>query len=245
MGKIKLFCFPYAGGSAMVYNKWKQYLAPGIELMPIELAGRGRRIHEALYKDIQHLVDDVLSIIGKEITQTSYALFGHSLGGMISYELAVRIRDQRLPPPVHIFFSGKSAPGIKNDKEKIYHRMSDEVFRKEVISLGGTPAEFFEQPELVELLLPMLKNDFRLAETEIYNGDILPFDENITVFLGKDDDFTPEQCDGWKKHTKQHCNIHYFEGGHFFLHNEVPRMASIINMTLDRTVCEEKHLLKY
>lgn len=232
MHKKKLFCFPYAGGSAMVYNKWKQYLDPGIELVPVELAGRGRRIHEPLYEDMDQVVDDILRIIGNDIARGPYALLGHSLGGLIAYELAIRIRERQLPRPVHIFFSGKSAPGVKNEKEKIYHRMSDEVFRQEVLLLGGTPAEFFEQPELVELLLPMLKNDFRLSETTLRVEEVYPFEENITVFLGKDDEFTPEQCDGWKNRTIRRCNIHYFEGGHFFLHNEAPWIVKTINMTL-------------
>lgn len=233
MGNIKLFCFPYAGGSATIYNKWKQYLDPKIELIPVELAGRGRRIHEDLYKDMPAVVNDVLNIIQEDIGRSSYALFGHSLGGLIVYELAVTIRDRRLPLPKHIFFSGKSAPEIKNKDEKIYHRMNEEEFRKEIISLGGTPVEFFDEPELVELLLPMLKNDFRLAETETATEKRHPFDDDITVLFGKDDDFTPEQCDGWKRYTSKICHIHYFEGGHFFLHNETQQITTIINRTLN------------
>lgn len=233
MYQKKLFCFPYAGGSATVYNKWKEYLDPCIELIPVELAGRGRRIHENLYTDLPQAIEDVFKIIRNQIGQEPYALFGHSLGGLISYELAIKIRNCKLPSPSHLFFSGKSAPGVKNKDEKIYHLMSDDLFKKEIIALGGTPPEFFEHPELLQLLLPMLKNDFKLAETETNNITTDPFDANITVFMGKQDEFTPEQCDAWKKHTLQVCSIHYFEGGHFFLHKEALQMANIINRNLN------------
>lgn len=235
MNKIKLFCFPYAGGSAVVFHRWRQYLHPAIELVPIELAGRGRRIHEPLYEDVHALLHDVLEKLGQEIVNGPYALFGHSLGSMISFELALRIRQLCLPAPLHLFFSGRSAPHVKKIGEKVYHLMDDEEFKNEVMALGGTPAEFFIQPELTRLFLPLLRNDFRLAETDLHNGEIIPFDENITVFLGKEDDLSAEQCDGWKKYTTKVCTMYYFEGGHFFLHNESEKMVRIINDVLNKS----------
>jgi medium-chain acyl-[acyl-carrier-protein] hydrolase len=233
MNKILLFCIPYAGGSAVIFNKWKQYLDPNIELIPVELAGRGRRIHEGLYKDVSEVTEDVFKLIKEKIVESPYALFGHSLGSMISYELAQKIRSLCLPEPVHIFFSGRSAPHSKRNDRKIYHLMNDENFKKEIIQLGGTPSEFFEHPELMELFIPFLKNDFRLAEMEMHDTTIRPFNRSITVFLGKDDDLTPEQIDGWKKHTNQVCNVHYFNGGHFFLHHETEQIVKAINKALN------------
>jgi surfactin synthase thioesterase subunit len=232
LDKIKLFCFPYAGGSSVVFNKWKQYLEPNIELIPIELAGRGKRINEALYKDVSELIEDVYKLVCKEINDSPYVLFGHSMGGMIAYQLGQKLKENNYRAPLHIFFSGKEAPHLKKNDEIIYHLLDEDEFKKEVIKLGGTPPEFFEYPELMELLLPLLKNDFKLAETEIHNGQINPFDCNITVLLGKEEDLTSEECDGWKKHTKKKCTIHYFEGGHFFLHDETEQITWMINNTL-------------
>lgn len=92
MTKIKLFCLPYAGGSSVIFNSWKQYIDPSIELVPIELAGRGKRINEPLYNGVNDAVEDVFGLIKNKITDTPYALFGHSMGGMISYELAQKIK---------------------------------------------------------------------------------------------------------------------------------------------------------
>jgi medium-chain acyl-[acyl-carrier-protein] hydrolase len=232
MSKIKLFCFPYAGGSAVIYNQWKQYLDPEIELIPIELAGRGKRIQESLYTDVPAVIDDVYGIVSKMINGVPFALFGHSMGGMISYQLYQKIREKGERSPVHVFFSGRSAPHVKRTDEKKYHLLEEVEFKKEVINLGGTPPEFFDHPELLEVFLPLLKNDFRLAEANTHNGEIHPLECNISIFLGKDDDLTTEQCDGWKKHTKKLCSIHYFEGGHFFLHEKTEQIVRLINNTL-------------
>lgn len=232
MNKILLFCFPYAGGSAVIFHKWKHYLHPDIELVPIELAGRGRRICDLLYRDVPEAIDDVFALIKDRIGQSPYALFGHSMGSMISYELAKRIRQEGLPPPKHIFFSGRSAPHVKRKDEKIYHLMNDEEFKREVMELGGTPPGFFDDPDLAQLFLPLLKNDFRLAETVEDTHNIQPFDESITVFMGKDDDLTAEECDGWKRYSKRNCHICYFEGKHFFLLDETEQLVKIINRSL-------------
>lgn len=231
MSKINLFCFPYAGGSAAIFSPWKQLLHPSIELKAVELSGRGKRMHESLYKDVPAMIDDVFQAIKDDVGNAPYALYGHSMGAMIAYELAHKIRENNLPSPLQVFVSGRYAPQIKTSG-KNYNLMTDEEFKNEVMGLGGTPREFFEYPELLELFMPLLKNDFRLAETEIRDTTIMPLNDAITVLLGKEDDLTAEECDGWKKHTKQLCTIYHFEGGHFFLHDHTEQLVRIICNTL-------------
>lgn len=231
MNKIKLFCFPYAGGSSVVFHKWKPYLNSQIELVPVELAGRGRRIRDAFYKDVSEAIEDVFQLIKNEINERPYALFGHSMGAMICYRLAQKIRAEKCPNPLHIFISGRSAPHVKGEDRKKYHLMNDDDFKREVIELGGTPPQCFEHPELLEFFLPLLKNDFRLAETETQDGEIYPLENNITVLFGKNEKFTAEQRQGWMQHTRQRCTIQYFEGGHFFLLEETKRVVNCINNT--------------
>ena len=86
--------------------------------------------------------------------------------------------------------------------------------------------------QLLELFLPLLKHDFKLSETDMFHGNLQPLDTDITVFTGKADDLSPEECDGWKYHTSKVCTIYYFNGGHFFLHNEIMRMTKIISSTI-------------
>jgi surfactin synthase thioesterase subunit len=233
MLKLKLFCFPYAGGSAVIYNNWRKYLSPSIELMPIELAGRGKRYNDLLYNSINEAVEDVFNTIKVDITNHSYAFYGHSMGALLAYELARKIKLMKMPEPKHVFFSGRGAPHVKNEKDKKYHLMDNEEFKEEVIKLGGTPPEFFEHKELIDFMLPMLKNDFRLADVTFCDREIEAFDFDISVFLGKDEDeINSEQIDGWKNHTNGLCSIYHFNGGHFFILDEIRHIVELINKTL-------------
>ncbi len=232
MSKFKLFCLPYAGGSAVIFNKWKQYLSTDIELVPIELAGRGKRIHESFYVDLPEVIEDVFGIISKMINGGSYALYGHSMGGLISYQLYIELRKRKCKLPEHVFFSGRGAPHIERPDEKKYHLLEESEFKKQVLELGGTPPAFFEYPELLEIFLPLLRNDFKLAETDTHHGEIHPLDCNISVFYGEDEDLTIEQCEGWNMHTNKMCNLYSFRGGHFFLHDEIEQIARIVNENL-------------
>jgi surfactin synthase thioesterase subunit len=232
MKRFKLFCFPYAGGSAVLYNKWLPYLRSDIELIGVELAGRGRRIQEPLYADVPAMIDDVFQVVKKELDGTPYALFGHSMGGMISFRLAQKLKEHDLSPPAHVIFSGRGAPNSRRGDKKLYHLLDDDEFRLKVMDLGGTPPEFFDYPELVELFLPLLRNDFRMAETDVRGERVEPLQQDISVFMGKDDDLTAEECDGWKHCAAGRCTIYYFNKGHFFLHDHTQEIVQIINTIL-------------
>lgn len=231
MSRVKLFCFPYAGGSSAIFSKWKLHLDPAIDLVAVELTGRGRRLHESLYTDFPAAVDDVFKQIEDQLCG-HYALFGHSMGSRISYALAQKIRQHRLPTPVHAFFSGSNAPHVKRADERMFHLMDDGEFKREVMMLGGTPAEFFQYPELQELFFPVLRNDFKLTETEKIADTIYPLAHNITVFLGKDDDLSDREGHGWHAHTTSLCSVHYFNGGHFFLNDSILHVVRLINAAL-------------
>ena len=239
MKKIKLFCFPYAGGGAAAFNKWKQYLDKHIQLHPVELAGRGKRIYDPLYQSIEEAVNDIYSKISPELKDGAYALFGHSMGGIIAYELAYKIRDNHLPEPLHVFFSGRGAPHIPDEDEEWWHNLPDDEFKEKILELGGTPKEFFEHPELLEVLLPMLRSDFKIAETYQHNGEVKPLDYDISVFIGKEEDISAERIHGWRIHTQHLCSVHYFEGEHFFIHEKTDRIVNIINHTLLQAVKDQ------
>ncbi|MET3878921.1 alpha/beta fold hydrolase [Chitinophaga sp. OAE865] len=227
---MKLFCIPYAGGSAVIYQRWERLLDRSIELMPVELAGRGRRIGETLYDTVEDAVNDVYGYILKQANGKPYAIFGHSMGAMITYYLLKKIRKEQVQAPACVFFSGRGAPHVvRHDKLK-YSEMAPDRFREEVIRLGGTSPEFFDIPELVEVFMPMLKNDFRLAENA---ADTLaahaPLKQDIHVFIGEDDDLSTEQRDGWKDVTSGHCHFVYFKGGHFYINDHVADLVHQIN----------------
>ncbi|MCP5053099.1 MAG: thioesterase [bacterium] len=233
MKKIKLFCLPYAGGSAATYNKWRPFLDKHIELYPVELSGRGKRIYDPLYQSLEEAIEDVYNMIHVDLQTGPYAFYGHSMGGILAYELAYKIRDNNLPEPLHIFFSGRGATDIPHEEdEEMYHLLPEDEFREKIIELGGTPKEFFEHPELLEVLLPMLRSDFKIAETYEHDSEVIPFDHDISILLGKEEDVSDKRACGWKSHTKHLCNIHYLEGDHFFIHDHTERIVSLVNQTL-------------
>jgi surfactin synthase thioesterase subunit len=229
---MNLFCFPYAGSTALKYIIWNTYLKSSIKLIPVELAGRGSRISESFYKNMSEAVHDIYSNIKHHFNDEPYAFFGHSMGAIIAYELAIKIRENKLPLPRHIFFSGRKSPDVIRNDEKKYHLMEEDTFEREIIELGGTSSIFFQDKELRELLLPILKQDLKIAETHEFNKMLEPFEFNISILLGKDEDLIAEQCDSWKHHTKGICTIYYFNGGHFFILNHSEEIAKIINKTI-------------
>jgi len=219
----------------VVYNKWKDDLNRFIHLCPVELAGRGRRIAESLYESTEEAADDIIKKIKYELRDAPYAFYGHSLGALIAYIAAQKLRDMKYPGPAHMFFSGRGAPHIRRDDKEPYHTLPENEFREKVMDLGGTPPDFFDIPELLEILLPILKRDFKISWDYVHPSGTKPLDCDITVLTGKEEDLNPDQIDEWKLHTKYQCSFHSFEGGHFFLNDPANREAitAILNGTLE------------
>ncbi|HYC29102.1 MAG TPA: thioesterase domain-containing protein, partial [Chitinophagaceae bacterium] len=162
-----------------------------------------------------------------------YAIYGHSMGAMLAYEVTQKLRENKMPLPVHVIFSGRGVPHRRSKNETIFHTMSDADFQKEIAKLGGTPKEFFDHPELMEYLLPILKNDFKISETATVWKDIRPFDFPITIFMGKEEEeMEAEDVHGWMHHTNQTCVVYYFNGGHFFINDQWETTAGIIQKIL-------------
>lgn len=232
--KIKLICIPYAGGNSMVFRPWKTTLSPNIELVTPELAGRGARLTDNLYNSINEAAEDLFQILRKSDQLHSYALYGHSMGTLIIVELLKLIKHSGDELPLHIFYSGRGVPHLKTNNGKKFHLMNEEQFRKEVLALGGTPLEIFETPELAELFIPTLKNDFRITETYISDTTPSAYDINISVFIGTNEDITNDGVEGWEDYTTKECRIHFFEGGHFFIKDKQDEVIKTINSTLNR-----------
>jgi surfactin synthase thioesterase subunit len=232
MDKIKLFCLPYAGGSAAVYKYWKQYLHDRIELFPIELAGRGSRIGEPFYGSVEEALEDIHRIIISNLEEQPYALFGHSMGSVLVYELAYRIKELGHPYPVHMFISGRYPPGFVS-KKKVLYDLPDKEFVDEVFKLGGTPKEVLKSNELMELFLPILRADFRITDTYRHIEKNTKLDCDISVLWGKrEKGATIFDVAKWHDYTSKSCKIHMFDGDHFFIHDYKKDVAAIINSSL-------------
>lgn len=227
---MTLFCLPYAGGSGTVYYRWSNYIAPSINLYPIELKGRGKRFKETFYESLKEAVEDIFNEIQDKIYD-DYAIYGHSMGSLLAYELYYKINEIGAKKPKHVFFSGYKAPNVVREKENIY-TLANYDFMNKIIELGGTPEELINNKELLEIYIPIIRNDFKILETYEYKERTNKIECNISILNGKQDSINLEDILAWKKHTSKKCRIYNLEGNNFFINNNIENIANIINDTL-------------
>lgn len=213
--RVRLFCFPYAGGSALIFRQWPELLSTAVEVRAAQLPGRGTRMSERSFDDIHKLVEALLPVIAEQLDKP-FALFGHSMGGAIAFELSRRLRAQLDVEPQHLFISGRRAPHLP-DIERPFYDLPDDEFKEELRRLNGTPAEVFEHPEMMEMLLPILRADVTLSQT--YKCDSRPsLSCPLTVFGGLRDSLDePEGLQAWREHTVGPFARRMFDGDHFFI----------------------------
>ena len=215
--RLTLFCFPYAGGSASIYRNWAVKLPAFVHVCPVQLPGRGPRTKEPSYTNLEAMVADLAGPL-RPLMEQPFAFFGHSMGALISFELARKLRREHGLAPVHLFLSGRRAPQVP-DTEPLTYNLPDAEFIEELRTLKGTPAEVLEHPELMELLLPLLRTDFEICQTYRYVPEE-PLDCPMSVFGGLEDTgILREHLEPWKELTSGPFILRMLPGDHFFLHS--------------------------
>jgi medium-chain acyl-[acyl-carrier-protein] hydrolase len=217
--QIRLFCFPYAGGGASIFHSWSRQALPEIDICPVQLPGRENRLLDKPFSDIHFLISALASALLPYLDRP-FAFFGHSMGALISFELARYLRHMGYGlEPLHLFVSGHRAPQLPDTDPPTYH-LSRQAFVEELRRLKGTPEEVLQNEELLELLLPCLRADFALCQKYIYKDD-KPLDASITAFGGLRDNMVPhDTVAAWQAQTSKVFKLQFFEGDHFFLHDE-------------------------
>ena len=216
--KLHLICFPYAGGGVPVFRNWVEELPAEVGVRAVLLPGRGSRFNEEPFKRLAQVV----SPLAQEIQRAAplpFAFYGHSLGALIGFELARELRRQSAPMPVCLFLSGREAPHWIESRPAI-HDLPDTAFVQELMDFNGTPAEVVENAELMQLLLPVVRADFEIAEKYRYY-DESPLECSIRVFGGLgDEQVTIEGLEAWREHTCAEFSMRMQPGDHFFIHNQ-------------------------
>jgi medium-chain acyl-[acyl-carrier-protein] hydrolase len=216
--RLRLFCFPFAGGIS-VYNSWFDELPLDMqratELCSILLPGHSTDHKGIPFSTLPPLLDDLVQGIAP-YQGIPFAFFGHSMGALVSFELARQLRRQHLPSPVHLIVSGHRAPQLPNPYPPI-HQRADLEFQQQLRELGGTPEAVLEDPELMELLLPVLRADFAVCENYVYRAEP-PLECSISAFGGSTDArVSRDELCAWQKQTQNSFSIRIFPGGHFFV----------------------------
>lgn len=233
MPKFKLFCLPHAGGSASAYAKWKPLYMPTVEVVPIEMAGRGARLKERLSQNMEQAVADIYGQIERHVDEGPYAIFGHSMGSLLAYELLHQLSASGHRLPQLVVFSGSNPPNRYVGKSR--HLLSDDDLRNELLLFGGTPEELLLHEELLELVMPIIRADFQIVETYVPREHTLVFDCDFLVLYGKTDLFTSaKQAGEWSRYTSGKCQIEFFTGGHFFLYEHEEGIARLIKQKLEK-----------
>jgi surfactin synthase thioesterase subunit len=228
--KLRLFCFPYAGGSSVLFRTWGSAFHPSIAVCPAHLPGRERRLTENPYTSLQSLVEAAAEAITPYL-DLPFAFFGHSMGALISFELARHLRRLHKPLPRHLFLSGRSAPQLGIHDEVTYNLPANE-FAQELRRLNGTPREVLEHQELMELMIPLLRADFEICQT-YRDTQEPPLNCAITAFGGLDDpDATEELIAAWREQTTSSFRLCMMPGDHFFVHSAQHQILRVLSEEL-------------
>lgn len=230
MKTIKLLYLPYAGGSALLCKSWKRYLGTNVEIQPIELAGRGSRFKEPFYTDMEEAIEDIFHRVLIHTNQP-YALYGHSLGALLSFELYYKIRDSGIRQPEYMFFSGSKPPfGILTGKE--LHKLADREFIEEIVKYNGMEKAILENEELLDLFLPIIRADFKLLEQYLYKKKPMKIEKGVSVLYGND--MTFDLVKGWSDLTDGEIEYHHIDGNHFFIKEKAQEVLFTVTDKLNQ-----------
>ncbi|MFI6156909.1 thioesterase II family protein [Kitasatospora sp. NPDC051170] len=228
-GVPRLVCFPHAGGSAAFYAPLAAALGPGVPVLAVQYPGRQDRRREPGIDNVPELADAILDVLAEE-PEAPVALFGHSLGAVLAFEVAVRMERRLGVSPTTLFVSGRRAP-TRHRVESV-HTRDDAGLVAELLALGGTPDHMLRDPDVLEMILPMVRSDYRAVET--YRGRPGDVVGCPTVVLSGSDDpaGTPEEVASWQLHCRGPYSQRAFVGGHFFLQEHWPAVAGLIRSEL-------------
>jgi medium-chain acyl-[acyl-carrier-protein] hydrolase len=232
--RLRLFCFPYSGGGALLFRDWAASLPATIDVYPVELPGRGVRISEALANRVSPLVRDIAQALYPYLDRP-FAFFGHSLGALLSFELAHYLVQEHARLPAHLFVSAHRAPQVPDPDSTVY-TLSDHELIEKLRRLDGTPEEILREPELMSVLLPIVRKDFEICNTYVYMHR-RPLGCPISAFGGSKDALVARNdLQPWAEQTSATFSSYMLPGGHLFMNTSRHLLLSIISRELQQAI---------
>lgn len=228
----RLACFAHAGGSASSFFALSAVLSPRLDVLAVQYPGRHDRLGEPFVDDVHELADRIVGEL-EAWCDRPLGLFGHSLGASVAFEVGVRLRERGCEPAV-LFASGRRAPSRRRDDDELLHRADDERLVASLAAMDGTAAEALASRQLLRMVLPAVRADYRAAECYRHRpGDALSCP--IVVLTGSDDaQVTDEEAVAWGEHTSGASTVHRFAGGHFFADAHDAAICALVLRALAR-----------
>ncbi|WP_030914410.1 thioesterase II family protein [Streptosporangium amethystogenes] len=228
--RVRLVCVPNAGGGATTFRGWADLSADDVELWAVRSPGRETRIGEKPPHRLSMIVDPVIDELSR-LAPLPFALFGHSMGALVSFTTARRLRSRGLPGPRRLFVSGWNAPQIRDGMPRL-GRLCDEDLMRVLHRLDGIPPEVIGNAELMSLVMPVLRADLDVAESYVHQ-DEPPLACPISVFGGIGDPTTTAAGLGaWSAQTGSAFRLRLLPGGHFFIHTQRRSVLGVIREDL-------------
>ena len=234
--RLRLFCLPYAGGAAAVFQGWPDLLPMEVEVCALELPGRGARLLETPHRSCEALVRDLADALSARCDRP-YVLFGHSLGALLAFELVRELRRRSRALPRRLIVAGAPAPDCPPREQRL-HELSDRDFVAAIRELGGTPSAVLDDAELMSLLLPGLRADFEILAHYRF-AEETALELPIAAFGGLHDPLVrTDDVEGWLRHTRTESSVSLVPGGHFFLNTHpqslLPEVCLQLKVEADR-----------
>lgn len=229
---FRLFCFHYAGTGASIFSSWSEKFPSEVEIIPIQLPGRENRLQETPFTRLKPLIQTLTPLL-KEYLDVPFAFFGHSMGALISFEVARELRKQNCPIPDFLFVSAYRAPQIPDLNLPIY-KLPDAKFIEAVSDYGGIPEDKLHNSEFINLFSPTMRADFEVLQTYFYSKEE-PLESCIYAFGGLEDSkVSRQELAAWKKQAKTHFKLKMLAGDHFFLREAEDRVIDTITEIIQR-----------
>jgi len=225
--RMRLICFPYAGGGASAFNDWADVMPADIELCIVQLPGREERLREPLLTSMSELVERLANEV-LTYNDRPFAFLGHSMGAIVCYEVACRLRAMGEITPNHLFLSARAAPQMQQNSEPLRFLDNDAFIERLHGLYGAVPDAIRHSAELQEVFLPILRADVAMLETHDYVA-AEPLECAVTVFGGDTDPaISSSMLAGWQELICASFAQHEFAGGHFFIHSQRKAVVSAI-----------------
>lgn len=231
MDPIRLFCFPFAAGSCYSYQPLIRQAPAPIHWVPVDYAGRGRRLFERPFTRLDAVVDDLFERLRPQLNG-SFAFFGHSMGSLVAYRLSCRLRAEGMPLPQHVFLSGRGGACIP-EKHRNAQTISRQEVIDEVLQMGGDLSALLQHPRAFDQYEQVLRADMMALESYDYDQTgpaALPIP--ATVLIGSHDLYTPDEARRWQEDFTHLIDLHVLPGGHFFLFEHGPFIHQCISRAL-------------